>query len=163
MKPVAFASDHSGFQLKQKMIPYVRELGYDVIDLGGFSEDRISFPSLARAMGKVFREGRAERGVMICGSGIGACMGLNRIPGIRASVVHDPYSAHQGVEHDDMNAICLGGQIIGPWLAGEILQAFLSAGFSTEEFFVTRTRELDEMELEAARQLLPALKERGWA
>jgi RpiB/LacA/LacB family sugar-phosphate isomerase len=130
---VAIASDHAGFELKQLLADYLRELGHEVLDLGTSSSAPVDYPDFAEAIGLALRDGRAARGVLICGSGVGASVAANKIPGIRAGLTHDTYSAHQGVEHDDMNILILGARVIGPEMARELVRTFLSAEFTGEE------------------------------
>lgn len=132
--PVALGADHGGFDLKSELLPWLKLQGYDVEDLGAHSFDpEDDYPDFAELVGSAVASGRAERGVLICGSGVGACIAANKIPGVRACPCHDSYSAHQGVEHDDMNILCLGARIIGPALAKELVTAFLGARFTGEE------------------------------
>jgi RpiB/LacA/LacB family sugar-phosphate isomerase len=130
---VAIASDHAGFELKQALARYLAELGHEVLDLGTGSTEPVDYPDYAEAAGLAVRNGRAERGVLICGSGVGASVAANKIPGIRAGLTHDTYSAHQGVEHDDMNIIVMGARVIGSEMARELVRTFLSAKFTGEE------------------------------
>jgi ribose 5-phosphate isomerase B len=139
---IAVATDHAGFPLKQPIIEQLHQLGHDVIDLGTDSEDPVDYPDYAEAAGNAVRTGRADRAVLICGSGVGASVAANKIPGIRAAVCHDAYSAHQGVEHDDMNILTLGARVIGPALAEELVQAFVRASFSGEERHERRLRKV---------------------
>lgn len=125
---IAVGSDHAGFPIKQSVIEAVEALGYEVIDVGTFNSDQsVDYPDFAYKVGKTILDGLAERGIVVCGSGIGACIASNKMDGIYAAICHDTYSAHQGVEHDGMNVLCLGGRIIGPSLAYEIVQSFLKA------------------------------------
>ena len=124
---VAVSSDHAGFPIKEAVIETVKELGYEVLDLGTNNKDRVDYPDFAEKAGQAIISGQAERGIVMCGSGIGVCITLNKMKGIYAGLCHDTYSAHQGVEHDDMNVLCLGGQIIGPELAKDIVRSFLKA------------------------------------
>jgi RpiB/LacA/LacB family sugar-phosphate isomerase len=130
---VVIASDHAGFELKQLLAGYLRELGHEVLDLGTSSTAPVDYPDFAEAIGLAIRDGRAPRGILICGSGVGASVAANKIPGIRAGLTHDTYSAHQGVEHDDMNILVLGARVIGPEMARELVRTFLSAEFTGEE------------------------------
>lgn len=130
---VALGSDHAGFDLKQRAADYVRSLGHEVADLGTHSTDPVDYPDFAEAVALAVRDGRVERGIVVCGSGVGASIAANKVPGIRAGLCHDSYSAHQGVEHDDMNILVLGGRIVGEALALELIKAFLSASFTREE------------------------------
>jgi ribose 5-phosphate isomerase B len=130
---VAIGSDHAGFPLKQHLVPFVRALGHDVDDLGTHDERPVDYPDSAASVGFAVVNGEADRGIVLCGSGLGASIAANKIPGVRAGNVVDHYSAHQGVEHDDMNVLVLGGRIIGTAVAEELVQAFLAARFSGEE------------------------------
>jgi ribose 5-phosphate isomerase B len=130
---LAIGSDHAGYELKECLESFLVDLGHEVIDLGTHSADPVDYPDYAEAVGKEVTAGGADRGLLICGSGIGVCVAANKIPGIRAGTCHDTYSAHQGVEHDDMNVLVVGARIIGVALAKEIVQAFLGARFSEEE------------------------------
>lgn len=130
---IAVAADHAGFPLKDLVIQVVRQAGHEVIDLGTNNTDPVDYPDYAEKLGRALIKGSAERGVLICGSGVGASIAANKIDGVYAGLCHDTYSAHQGVEHDDMNVLCLGARIIGPALVPELVRAFLSAEFSTEE------------------------------
>lgn len=129
---VALGSDHAGFGLKQSLRDHLLKLGYDVVDVGTHSTEPVDYPDYAEAVCTALRKERAERGIIVCGSGVGASIAANKIPGIRAGVCHDTYSAHQGVEHDDMNVLVLGGRVIGPEVAYELVRAFLGAEFSKE-------------------------------
>jgi RpiB/LacA/LacB family sugar-phosphate isomerase len=140
---VAIGSDHAGFELKQALAPYLKELGHEVLDLGTGSTAPVDYPDFAEALGLAVRDGRAQRGVLICGSGVGASVAANKIPGIRAGLTHDTYSAHQGVEHDDMNVIVLGARVIGSEMARELVRTFLSAEFTREE---RHQRRLDKIQ-----------------
>ena len=129
---VALGSDHAGFELKQKMAMYLQSLEHKVVDVGTNSAKRVDYPDYAEAAAVALREQSAERGILLCGSGVGASVAANKVPGIRAGLCHDIYSAHQGVEHDDMNVLVLGARVIGPELALELVRAFLGAQFSGE-------------------------------
>src|SRR5579864_3657797 len=126
-------SDHAGFALKVTLAKFLRELGDEVIDVGTYSTDAVDYPDFAEAVGKAVLDGRADRGVLICGSGIGASVAANKLRGIRAGLCHDTYSAHQGVEHDDMNVLVLGARVIGYELARELAFAFVNASFDGAE------------------------------
>lgn len=130
---LTIGSDHAGFDLKQTLIPFLKELGHEVEDLGTNDTASVDYPDYAEAVGNALRKGRADRGILICGSGIGASIAANKLPGVRAGLAHDTYSAHQGVEHDDMNVLVLGGRIIGIETARELVKAFLSAEFSHDQ------------------------------
>lgn len=144
---VAIAGDHAGFTVKQELVGYLRQQGYCVEDLGAHLIDSDDdYPDFAREAARVIVSGRADRAIVVCGSGVGACVACNKVPGIRASVCHDTYSAHQGVEHDDMNVLCLGARIIGPELARELAVAFLSAKFTGEERHLRRLKKTLDIE-----------------
>jgi len=143
---VAIASDHAGFKLKQDLVGYLGELGHKVVDLGTNSEDPVDYPDYAVALGDAVSGGTAERGILICGSGVGASVAANKLKGIRAGICHDTYSAHQGVEHDDMNVLVLGARVIGPALGRELAAAFLHAKFSGEERHVRRLNKVKALE-----------------
>ncbi len=130
---VAVASDHAGFQLKKEIVTFLRGRGQELLDLGTCLPEPSDYPDHAEAVGLALTRGEAERGILICGSGVGVSVAANKLPGIRAGLCHDTYSAHQGVEHDDMNVLVLGARVIGVELAGEIVAAFLGARFSGEE------------------------------
>jgi RpiB/LacA/LacB family sugar-phosphate isomerase len=146
MMRIAIAADHAGFKLKQELLEYLRGLGHTVIDLGTNSEDPVDYPDYAEAVGKAVLGGTAERGILICGSGVGASVAANKLKGIRAGLCHDTYSAHQGVEHDDMNVLVLGARVIGPALSNELAEAFVHATFSGEERHVRRLNKVKALE-----------------
>jgi len=148
VKPIALAADHAGFSLKTKIVIYLEEAGFEILDLGTHDQEPVDYPDFARAIGKVLQEEKAERGILVCGSGVGACVAANKMPHVRAGLCHDTYSAHQGVEHDDINVLCLGARIIGEELAKELVMAFLSARFTGEERHVRRLAKIKEMEAE---------------
>jgi ribose 5-phosphate isomerase B len=143
---VAFAGDHAGFPLKQWLLAELKKEGHEVIDLGAHNETPSDYPDFARALGKVVAGKEVERGILVCGSGIGACVAANKIKGIRAGLAHDTYSGHQGVEHDDMNVLCLGSRVIGPAPALEIARAFLAARFTNEERHARRLGKVLDIE-----------------
>jgi ribose 5-phosphate isomerase B len=143
---VAVAADHAGFDMKQWLAVELGKGGYTIIDLGVHSTAPSDYPDQAQLLGKAVLSGQAERGILVCGSGVGASIAANKIIGIRAAVCHDCYSAHQGVEHDDMNILCLGSRIIGPMPALEIAQEFLTARFSNEERHARRVNKVKKME-----------------
>jgi ribose 5-phosphate isomerase B len=130
---IAIGADHAGFQLKEMLAAYLRDRGEHVVDVGTYSAAPVDYPDYAEAIGNALREGRADRAILICGSGVGASVAANKLLGIRAGLCHDTYSAHQGVEHDDMNVLVLGARVIGPELARELVHTFLQATFSGEE------------------------------
>src|SRR5262245_51894104 len=135
---IALGADHAGFTLKQELADALRKSGHEVLDLGAYSMEPSDYPDIADAVGRAIVSAEAERGVLVCGSGVGVSVAANKIPGIRAAVCHDCYSAHQGVEHDDMNVLVLGSRIIGVALARDLVAAFLAARFSGEERHVRR-------------------------
>ncbi len=146
---VAFAADHGGYALKQELIARLADTGHELVDLGGDGSDPTDdYPDYSLALGEAIRDGRADRGILVCGSGVGACVAANKIRGVRAAIAHDTYSAHQGVEHDDLNVLCLGGRVVGPALAWDLVQAFLTAGFRDEERFVRRLRKVERLDAE---------------
>jgi len=140
---VAIATDHGGFSLKEELVGFIRSLGHEVEDLGVHTLAPADYPDAAEKVGVAIRDGKAERGIVLCGSGVGAAMAANRMEGIRAGVGHDSYSARQGVEHDDMNVLALGARVIGGELARETVRAFLAARFVPEERY---RRRIDKME-----------------
>lgn len=144
---IAVACDHGGFPLKATVVSLLQELGHEVLDLGAYEYNATDdYPDFARYMGQAIQHKQAERGILLCGSGVGACVGANKLTGVRASVCHDVYSAHQGVEHDDMNVLCLGSRIIGEALVADLVRAFVSAKFSGEERHVRRLEKIKAME-----------------
>ncbi len=143
---VAIGSDHAGFPLKQHLVPFVRALGHEVEDLGTHDERPVDYPDFAASVGFAVVNGEADRGIVLCGSGLGASIAANKIPGVRAGNVVDHYSAHQGVEHDDMNVLVLGGRIIGIAVAEELVRAFLAARFSGEERHLRRLNKVLALE-----------------
>ena len=130
---VVIGADHAGFELKEKLVVYLCDLGHAVHDVGTRSTAAVDYPDYAEAVGVVVRAGRADRGIIICGSGVGTSIAINKLPGIRAGLCHDTYSTHQGVEHDDMNVLVLGARVIGLALARELVRTFLAARFSNED------------------------------
>jgi ribose 5-phosphate isomerase B len=150
---LAVGGDHAGFLLKEPVIDLLRSWGHTVEDFGTHSVQPVDFPDIAHRVSDAVRSGRAERGILVCGTGVGASIAANKHGGIRAAVTHDVYSAHQCVEHDDVNVLCLGAQIVGLKLAGDILRAYVEARFAGDEPFVRRLDKLRELELEEARVL----------
>jgi ribose 5-phosphate isomerase B len=126
---VAVACDHAGFPLKHVVLDAVRAAGHEAIDLGTDSTAAVDYPDYSEKVGKAIQSGEAERGILLCGSGVGACIAADKMKGVYAAVCHDTYSAHQGVEHDDMNVLCIGSRIVGPELVHELVTAFLAARF----------------------------------
>jgi ribose 5-phosphate isomerase B len=142
----AIGSDHAGFELKTHLAKFLRDLGDDVVDVGTNNTDPVDYPDFAEAVGKAVLDGRADRGVLICGSGIGASVAANKMRGIRAGLCHDTYSAHQGVEHDDMNVLVLGARVIGPAMAEELVRAYARAKFTNEERHLRRLNKVKAIE-----------------
>jgi ribose 5-phosphate isomerase B len=143
---IVIGSDHAGYPLKSTIVEHVKSLGHEVEDVGSHTPDPVDFPDIARAVTSAIQDGRAERGMMVCGTGVGASIAANKVKGIRAAVCHDVHSAHQSVEHDDVNVMCIGAQIVGAWLAKDLVAAYLDAEFSTDEDFRRRVRKLAEMD-----------------
>ncbi len=140
---IAIGADHAGLPLKQELAPWLQAQGHELVDFGAHEFDRDDdYPDYAEAVARAVASGKAQRGIMVCGSGVGACVTSNKVKGVRACMCHDTYSAHQGVEHDDMNVLCLGARIIGGELAREVVMAFLEAEFSGEE---RHRRRLDKL------------------
>ena len=146
---IVIGSDHAGFPLKGQIAEHVRSLGHEVTDVGSFSPDPVDFPDISKAVCAAVKAGQADRGLLVCGTGVGASIAANKIRGIRAAVCHDMHSAHQSVEHDDVNVMCIGAQIVGPWLACDLVGAFLAARFEPTEDFKRRVAKLHAMEDEA--------------
>jgi ribose 5-phosphate isomerase B len=143
---VAIAADHGGFSLKNPVAAVLKAQGHDVLDLGAYNDERSDYPDFAKYVGEALQNGQAERGIVICGSGVGACIAANKMVGIRASVAHDTYSAHQGVEHDDMNVLVLGARVVGEALATDIVIAFLGATFNGGGRYLERVNKVLAME-----------------
>ena len=144
---VAVAFDHRGVKLRERMLEELGALGHEILDLGtDTAAERIDYPDKARELGEAIQDGEAERGVLICGSGVGASVAACKLAGIRPAICHDAYSAHQGVEHDDMNVLCLGSEVVGPELAAELVRAFLEARFDGGERYVQRLQKVEAME-----------------
>lgn len=143
---IAIAADHAGFPLKANVIRVVQVAGHEAIDLGTNSIDPVDYPDYAEKIGRAIIEGRADRGILICGSGVGASIAANKINGVYAGLCHDEYSAHQGVEHDNMNVLCMGARVIGPALVPGLVTAFLSGVFSTEERHRRRVGKVMQLE-----------------
>ncbi|MBI4306619.1 MAG: RpiB/LacA/LacB family sugar-phosphate isomerase [Chloroflexi bacterium] len=150
---VAIGADHGGFALKAELVEYIKGLGHDTADLGAHKLDPADdFPDFAVPVARAVAEKRAERGIVICGSGVGASVAANKIPGIRAAVCHDTYSAHQGVEHDDMNVLCMGARVIGPATARELVKAFLEAKMDSHPRFRRRLEKVIALERQTLRR-----------
>lgn len=144
---LAIGADHAGYPLKEEVRGYLERLGHEVIDLGAYNTEPSDYPDFAEAVGRAVVAGRAERGILICGSGVGVCVAANKIPGIRACMCHDHYSAHQGVEHDDMNVLVLGARIIGPALAFDLVDGYLNAQFQSQvERYMRRLNKVKAIE-----------------
>jgi ribose 5-phosphate isomerase B len=144
---VAVAFDHRGVRLRERVLEEIARAGHELVDLGADRpKPMIDYPDKAREIGEAIRSGAAERGVLVCGSGVGASVAASKLDGIRAATCHDTYSAHQGVEHDNMNVLCFGSEVIGAELAGELLRAFLGARFDGGERFVRRLEKIEEIE-----------------
>jgi ribose 5-phosphate isomerase B len=154
---LAIGGDHAGFPLKDPLIVFLQSTGHHVTDFGSYTPDPIDFPDIAQAVCDAVRSGATERGIMVCGTGVGACIAANKMPRIRAALCHDTYSAHQCVEHDDVNVLCIGAQIISYALAEEVVSRFLTAQFSTQADFRRRVAKLSDMELRAAKELCGGL------
>jgi len=145
---IAIGTDHGGFPLKQTIIDVIQEEGHEVLDLGTDSTESVDYPDFSEAVGKAVRDGKADRGIVLCGSGVGAAVAANKIRGVRAGLCHDTYSAHQCVEHDDVNVLALGARVIGDELTREIVRAFLRAQFTGEERHVRRLNKVLAIEKE---------------
>jgi ribose 5-phosphate isomerase B len=154
---LTIGSDHAGFELKQLLIDHLRQSGHDLLDVGTDSTAPVDYPDYAERVALSVLDGKSERGILICGSGVGASVAANKIPGVRAGLCHDSYSAHQGVEHDDMNILVLGSRVIGPELARDLCITFINARFTREERHVRR---LDKIHSIEQRYSLSAPKEK---
>lgn len=144
---VVVAFDHRGVKLRERVLAVLADGGHEAVDLGTDApEPSVDYPDKAREVGDALRAGEGERAILVCGSGVGASVAANKVPGVRAGLCHDTYSAHQGVEHDDMNVLCLGSEIVGAELAAELVRAFLGAEFDGGERYVRRLRKVEEME-----------------
>jgi ribose 5-phosphate isomerase B len=152
---MVIGSDHAGFEMKNALGDLLRSLGHSVLDVGAFNENPSDYPDFAVAVGRALLEGKGERGLLVCGSGVGVSVAANKIPGIRAGMCHDTYSAHQGVEHDDMNVLVLGSRIIGEKLAEDLVKTFLGAKFSGEERHLRRLNKVKAIE---AKYMVPLAK-----
>jgi len=149
---IACSFDHAGFPLKTLVLELVAELGHDAIDLGTYSTDPVDYPDMARAGAEAVRSGSADRAIVVCGSGAGVAVAACKVPGIRAASAHDTYTAHQCVEHDDVNVLCLGARVIGPALAADVIRSYLAAQFSGEERHRRRLGKIASIEREFARR-----------
>jgi ribose 5-phosphate isomerase B len=149
---IAIGADHGGYALKNLLVNYLYQLGHTVSDFGTFSEEAVDYPDYARSVARAVLDDKADRGILICGSGVGAGVAANKFPGVRAAVCHDTFSAHQGVEDDNMNVLCLGARVVGPELAKEIVHTFLRASFSQAERHVRRLGKISDIEKEYMKQ-----------
>jgi ribose 5-phosphate isomerase B len=152
---IVIGSDHAGFALKVAMGDVLRSMGMEVLDVGAFNENPSDYPDFAEAVGRAVLDGKAERGVLICGSGVGASVAANKLPGIRAAVCHDSYSAHQGVEHDDMNVLVLGSRVVASKLAEDLVRAYIGAKFTHEERHVRRLGKIKALEAKFGSEFKP--------
>ena len=143
---IAIAADHAGFPIKDEVINYVQSAGHDVIDLGTYNQEPVDYPDYALKVGRAIQDNQSDMGIVICGSGVGATIAANKIKGVYACVCHDTYSAHQGVEHDNMNVLCLGSRILGIELVKEIVSAFLAAKFIHDGRFLRRFEKICALE-----------------
>ncbi len=143
---VAIGGDHHGLAFKQMLAELLRERGHEVVDLGAHTTDPVDYPDYAAAVGRAVSGGQADRGIIICGSGVGASIAANKLRGVRAAICHDTYSAGQGVEHDDMNVLCLGSRVVGPEVAKELALAFVGASFDPTDRYVRRLRKVEALE-----------------
>jgi len=144
---IAVACDHAGYPLKSIILDTIRGEGHDALDLGTDSLDSVDYPDFVEMAGNAIQEKRVERCVLICGSGVGACIAANKMKGVYAATCHDTYSAHQGVEDDDMNILCLGGRVTGYSLSWELVQTFLNARFKSDERFIRRLKKISDLEV----------------
>ena len=151
---VVAGSDHAGFELKRTLIDCIRDLGHEILNVGTDGPEPVDYPDFAVKVGKAILDGEADRGILICGSGVGASVSANKIPGIRAAICHDSYSARQGVEHDDMNVLVLGARIVASSLAEDLVRIFLAAEFTGEERHIRRMEKITALE---AMRTSPAL------
>lgn len=145
-KTIVIGSDHAGFPMKGVVIDAIKANGFDVHDVGSFDDKPVDFPDIARDLCRKVLDGEAFRGIMVCGTGVGAVIATNKIKGIRSAMVHDIHCAHQCVEHDDVNVMCVGAKIIGPWLVADLVDAFLAAKFNATEEHVRRVEKLASIE-----------------
>lgn len=143
---IVIGSDHAGFHLKQELVSWLNDQGHQVEDIGSYSPEDVDFPDIAWAVCSRVRNDGQQRGILVCGTGVGAVIAANKVKGIRAAVCHDVHSAHQSVEHDDVNVMCIGAQIVGPWLARDLINAFLQAEFVQEADFIRRVEKLAHLE-----------------
>jgi ribose 5-phosphate isomerase B len=149
---IAIGADHAGFEMKRDLAGYLAQGGHEVTDLGTHSTAPVDYPDIAEAVAQAIRNGQADRGVLVCGSGAGASIAACKFPGVRAAVCHDAYTARQAVEHDDLNILCLGARVIGPALARSLADAFLGATFTGDERHMTRLHKIDAIESRYSRE-----------
>ena len=149
---LAIGADHAGFEMKRDIAGYLAQQGHDVTDLGTHTTAAVDYPDIASAVAMAIRNGQADRGILLCGSGAGASVAASKFPGVRAAVCHDTYTARQAVEHDDLNVLCLGSRVIGPALARTLIDAFLTATFSNEERHARRLGKIDAIESRFSRE-----------
>ncbi len=149
---IAMGADHAGFEMKRDLTAYLAKNGHEIMDIGAFTTAAVDYPDIAEGVAQAVRNGQADRGIIVCGSGIGAAIAACKLPGIRACVCHDTYSAKQAVEHDDMNVLCLGARVIGAALAKLLADTFLAAGFSGEARHMTRLAKIDAIESRYSRE-----------
>jgi ribose 5-phosphate isomerase B len=149
---LAIGADHAGFEMKRDIAGYLAQQGHDVTDLGTHTTAAVDYPDIASAVAMAIRNGQADRGILLCGSGAGASVAASKFPGVRAAVCHDTYTARQAVEHDDLNVLCLGSRVIGPALGRTLIDAFLTATFSNEERHVRRLGKIDAIESRFSRE-----------
>lgn len=143
---VAVAADHGGFPLKSLVIETIQKAGHEALDMGTNGPASVDYPDYSEKAGLALQRGEVDRAVLLCGSGVGVCIAANKIQGVYAAICHDTYTAHQGVEHDNMNAVCIGARVIGPELAVEIVRSFLSARFTDEARFIRRAEKVKRLE-----------------
>jgi ribose 5-phosphate isomerase B len=145
---IGLAADHGGFELKEILLPYLKSLGHEIKDFGAFDLNNLDdYPDFVIPLAKAVVNKEVERGIAVCGSGVGACVAVNKIPGVRAALINDPFSAHQGVEDDDLNIMCLGGRITGFMVAREYVKTFLDARFTNAERHLRRLQKVTELEM----------------
>ena len=149
---IAIGADHAGFEMKRDLGAYLAKSGHEVTDMGTHTSAPVDYPDISEAVAQAVRNGQADRGVVVCGSGAGAAIAACKFPGIRAAVCHDAYTARQAVEHDDLNVLCLGSRVIGPALARTLIDVFLAASFSGEERHMTRLAKIDAIESRYSRE-----------
>jgi RpiB/LacA/LacB family sugar-phosphate isomerase len=149
---IAIGADHAGFEMKRDLAAYLAKNGHEIMDIGAFNAAPVDYPDIAEGVAQAVRNGQADRGIVVCGSGVGAAIAACKFPGIRAGVCHDTYSAKQAVEHDDMNVLCLGSRVVGSALARVLADTFLSAGFTGEQRHMTRLAKIDAIESRYSRE-----------